>query len=104
MDESAELAVEPLRSGKGVRIPLSSTAINFLREATTAIEVAWDSAETPKAAFELLKTQWGTFDTDGYGDRTWTGMPHKSEDEFRITVVLNKGRLAVDFREWFMPH
>ena len=96
-------AVE-LRSGKGVRAGLNEATVTFLAEAMDAVNTAWTTAETPEEAFKLLQTEWNTFATDNYGDRTWTAMPFRSEDEFRVTVVLKGKRLNIDFREFFMPH
>jgi hypothetical protein len=99
-DDSPEL-----HSGKGVRMHLNSTSLTWLAETVAAINEAWDAADTTKDAFDLLRAKWGTYVSDKqYGDRTWRAMPHRTEDELRLTVVLKGARLALDFREWYLPH
>jgi hypothetical protein len=103
MQEDKIPAVER-RSGKGVRAVLTTATITFLAEAMDTINTAWNDANTTDEAFEDVKAEWKTFATDSYGDRTWIGVPFRSEDELRITLVRKGGRLSFDIREWYAPH
>jgi hypothetical protein len=101
---------DELRAGKGYRTALTSDMIAFQMEVWTTINEAWDACDTPREVLDALKETWGTYGNDKYGERVWAAI-RVHEDELRIAVVLHKGRnsvgperLAIDYREFYMPH
>jgi hypothetical protein len=112
MQEAATTDVdsEELRPGKGYRTPLTSRYINWLKAVTAELEEAWDAGDSAQEVFAALP--WG--DREGehegsvsspkFGDAKWTGIQVR-EDQIRISMQLDpKGRLSLDYREWYQAH
>lgn len=91
-----------LRAGKGLRVPLNQSVIDFLAKASEELKDLYDNASSEKEFWEGLELLGYTlFQDDKYGDRKYVGVSARG-DELRFTITKNKqGLLALDLRLWW---
>jgi len=91
-----------LKAGKGLRVPMNQSVINFLSETAESLKDLWDASETEKEFWEGLELLgYKLFEDEKYGDRKYVGIDARG-DELRFTITKNKqGALGLDIRLWW---
>jgi hypothetical protein len=103
MREAPDGAPVELYAGKGYRTALSSRYITWLNKTAAELEKAWDAGDTAQEVYAALPWE-GETHNERFGDTKWTAYT-LNEDEVRLGVTLNpKGRLTVDYREFYTRH
>jgi hypothetical protein len=91
-----------LKAGKGLRVPLNQSVLDFIAEKSEELKALWDGVENEVEFWEGLELLGYTlFRDEKYGDRKYIGVGASGE-EFRFTITRNKqGILGLDVRLWW---